>query len=48
MISHKVAGQNFDQYVLSDPNRPNLQRNKLYIQPVGEFTRAQNTLIRST
>jgi archaemetzincin len=36
--NHPEAGQTFDQFTQSLPNRPDSQRNKLYIQPLGRFT----------
>lgn len=35
--NHAEAGQTFDQFTRSLPNRPDNHRNKLYIQPLGGF-----------
>jgi archaemetzincin len=32
------AGQTFEQFVRSQPNRPEAQRRKLYLQPLGNFS----------
>jgi len=34
---HPEAGQSFDDFVQSRPNQPNGRRNKIYLQPLGEF-----------
>jgi len=42
---HTEAGQGFDAYVKSKPNRPDKIRNKLYLQPLGEFPEGQVPLV---
>ena len=37
LANHRESGQTFDQYQRSQPNRPDGRRNKLYLQPLGEF-----------
>lgn len=34
---HPEAGQSFEQFVQSSPNRPDGKRNTIYLQPLGEF-----------
>ena len=34
---HPEAGQSFDDFVQSRPNKPDGARNKIYLQPLGEF-----------
>ncbi len=34
---HREAGQTFDEFVRSKPNRPDKIRKKIYLQPLGEF-----------
>lgn len=48
LAEHEERGQTFDQYAASRPNRPTAQRTKLYIQPIGEFTTAQQQLVEDT
>ena len=44
--SHEEEGQTFRQYVRIRPNILTRQRNKLYIQPIGEFSEKQIQLIK--
>jgi archaemetzincin len=48
LAQHKEAGQTFDQYLKSNPNRPTATRTRLYVQPLGEFTKRQQSLIGET
>lgn len=48
LASHPEAGQTFDQYLASRPNRPSATRTTLYVQPIGDFTKAQQPLLRDT
>lgn len=34
---HPEAGQTFEQFVRAKPNRPDGRRNRIYLQPLGEF-----------
>lgn len=38
LANHHEPGQTFDQFVASDPNRPDRERNTIYIQPLGDFS----------
>ncbi|HEY3055543.1 MAG TPA: archaemetzincin [Thermoanaerobaculia bacterium] len=38
LANHPEAGQNFEEFVASRPNRPDKQRNAIYLQPLGDFT----------
>ncbi len=44
---HKEPGQTFAQYASQRPNVLRPQRNKLYIQPIGEFSDKQNEVIEA-
>ena len=48
LAQHAEAGQTFDQYLTSNPNRPTAKRTRLYIQPVGEFNVNQRRLVDET
>jgi archaemetzincin len=48
LAEHTEAGQTFDQYLLSNTNRPTAKRTRLYIQPVGEFSDRQRLLVDET
>jgi archaemetzincin len=41
-------GQTFEEYLASRPNRPTAQRNTIFIQPLGEFTAAQDKAVAAT
>jgi archaemetzincin len=45
---HHELGQTFDEYVVSDPNRPTAARTTIYIQPIGEFTKSQQRIVGET
>lgn len=38
---HYEPGQSFDEFVKSKPNHPDKIRNKIYLQPLGEFPKTQ-------
>lgn len=42
------AGQTFDQYLASNPNRPTAARTTIYIQPLGSFTAKEQKLLDAT
>ncbi len=42
------AGQTFDQYLKSNPNRPTAARTTIYIQPLGAFTGKEQILLDAT
>lgn len=48
LAQHTEAGQTFDQYLRSNPNRPTAQRIRLYIQPIGEFSSNQRRFVDET
>lgn len=48
LAEHPEAGQTFDQYLKSNPNRPTEKRTTLYLQPLGEFDAEQSRLIEDT
>jgi archaemetzincin len=37
LANHTEAGQTFEQFVRSQPNRPDQRRSRLYLQPLGTF-----------
>jgi archaemetzincin len=39
LANHPEPGQTFDEYVRSQPNRPDQRRRKIYLQPIGDFDR---------
>lgn len=45
LAEHAEAGQFFAEYVQSGPNRPDKTRNKLYLQPLGEFPQGKIPLL---
>jgi len=45
---HAEAGQTFEEYVVSRPRRPTAERNIIYIQPLGDFTREQSNIVCQT
>ncbi|MHC4482061.1 MAG: archaemetzincin [Planctomycetota bacterium] len=44
---HRETGQTFDAFVKSRPNRPTKSRSKIYLQPLGEFPKAQVPLVET-
>ena len=48
LSQHFEPGQTFDVYLSSNPNRPTATRTTLYLQPIGDFTAAQEPLIDAT
>jgi archaemetzincin len=41
LANHPEAGQTFEQFVRSRPNRPSAPRKELYFQPLGEFAKGE-------
>lgn len=48
LASHTESGQTFEEYLNENPTLPTVERNAIYIQPLGTFTSKQNRIIRST
>ena len=48
LATHKETGQTFSQYRKSSPNMLTRRRNKLYVQPVGDFTETDTELIAAS
>ncbi len=44
---HRETGQGFDEFVKSRPNRPEKDRKKIYLQPLGQFPNGQVPLVES-
>jgi len=42
---HQETGQSFDEFVRCNPNRPRKKRNKIYLQPLGEFPKCKIPLV---
>lgn len=45
---HFEPGQSFDQYIKSSPVSPSEARNKIYLQPIGNFSVNETKLVAST
>ncbi len=48
LANHREPGQTFLQYRRSNPNRPTTKRKTIYVQPMGEFSPAQQKLVGET
>jgi archaemetzincin len=48
LAQHKEAGQTFDEYLRSNPNRPTKQLTTMYLVALGDFTTTQTRLIEDT
>lgn len=46
LAEHKEAGQTFEQYITINPNRPTAERTKIYLQPIGAFTKEQTEVVK--
>lgn len=46
LAQHEEAGQTFEQYLKSNPNRPTVARTTLYLQPLGDFSEKQTRLVQ--
>src|SRR5437870_7653174 len=42
LANHPEPGQTFEEFVASHPNRPDKQRNTIYLQPLGDFTAVES------
>lgn len=42
LANHAESGQTFDQYLRERPNRPDRRRNKIYLQPLGDFDQTKS------
>jgi len=42
---HQENGQSFDKFVKSRPNQPDKSRNKIYLQPLGDFPKYKISLV---
>jgi archaemetzincin len=47
LAEHHEPGQTFDQFVRSDPPRPDAERAKIYLQPLGAFAEGQSPSIET-
>lgn len=47
LAEHREAGQSFDDFVRSKPNRPDKYRGKISLQPLGEFPSLSIPLVES-
>ena len=45
LANHKESGQTFAQYLKTNPNRGTPGRTKLYLQPIGDFSAAENSML---
>jgi len=48
LFRHKEKGQTFEQYTQSKPVKPTASRNRIYLQPIGNFTPTQWKVIQYT
>lgn len=48
LAEHKEKGQTFEQYSKLKPLKPNQVRNKIYILPIGGFTRQEDSIVNAT
>ncbi len=48
LAKYQEAGQTFDQYLRSDPNRPSDHHTRFYVQPIGDFTAAEREAVEET
>lgn len=46
LADKKEPGQTFAQYLATDPNRRTAERTKLYLQPLGDFSEMENSMVR--
>lgn len=42
---HRESGQDYDKFVKSKANRPDKNRNKIYLQPLGQFPKGRFSLV---
>lgn len=47
LANHPEPGQTFEQFVRSNPHRPDKKRSKLYLQPLGEFAKDRSVSLDS-
>ncbi len=45
LANHKESGQTFAQYLRSSPTIPDRKRRVIYVQPLGDFTKAQRKVV---
>lgn len=45
---NKEPGQTFDDYIASNPVTPTVERNTIYVQPIGSFSSKQSQIIQTT
>src|SRR5688500_1374503 len=45
LARHKESGQTFEEYLSTDPNRPDGRRTTIYVLPLGEFNATQSRVI---
>ncbi len=48
LASHNEPGQTFEEYLDADPVKPNKERQKIYVLPLGTFTAKQREIIDIT
>jgi len=45
LAEHPESGQSFEDFARSKPNRPDKNRSKIYVQPLGEFPMLKTSLV---
>lgn len=48
LANHYEAGQTFEEYLQSDPVKPDSGRRAIYVQPLGDFTDTQRKIVTLT
>lgn len=47
LAEHPESGQSFDGFVRSRPNKPDAHRNKIYLQPLGDFLKERSPSVET-
>jgi hypothetical protein len=47
LAGQKEAGQTFTEFLITHPQRRTAERTKLYLQPIGEITEEENSVLKT-
>ena len=47
LAEHSESGQSFDGFVRSRPNKPDARRNRIYLQPLGDFSKDRSPSVET-
>ncbi|UCD57650.1 MAG: hypothetical protein JSV16_00640, partial [Candidatus Hydrogenedentota bacterium] len=47
LAEHSESGQSFDGFVRSRPNKPDARRNRIYLQPLGDFSKDRSPSVEA-